>query len=162
MFPWLVCLELRLGLSVHCGHRCGGRVGAGQLGAGQSSTPYSGGLLACVYARLSQRLTVVGRWEVAFVSSPHPLLCWGKADRLPVITSPQGPVCQSEQRNCLGGELQANFRLGDSLPTAMAGPGSWLGQLGSVSFQGVQHVALYMSAWGAHSCLSLCCIESLG
>lgn len=30
--------------------------------------------------------------------SPNPSLSWGRADRLLVITSPRGPVWQSEQR----------------------------------------------------------------
>lgn len=54
----------------------------------------------------------------AFLLTP----CCPGADRLPVITSPQGLVCQSEWWNCLGGELEANFRPGDSLPAAVAGP----------------------------------------
>ena len=44
------------------------------------------------------------------VLSPHPLT-------VPVITSPQGPPARA---SCLGGEQEANFRHGDSLPTAAA------------------------------------------
>lgn len=63
---------------------------------------------------------MMGKRDVALCCLPLTPRCPG-ADRLPVITSPQGLVCQSEWWNCLGGELEANFRPGDSLPAAVAG-----------------------------------------
>lgn len=64
---------------------------------------------------------MMGKWGFALCCLLLTPCCPGP-DRLPVITSPQGLVCQIEWWNCLGGEPEANFRPGDSLPAAVAGP----------------------------------------
>lgn len=91
----------------------------------------------------------MGEWAFALCCLPLTPRC-PETDRLSVITSPQGPVCQSEWWNCLGGELEANFRPGDSLPTVVAGQQlGWAacGKFG-VSLQGALDTALQVCSHG--------------
>ena len=74
---------------------------------------------SCV-SRFQLRLTMMGERDFALCCLPLTPCC-PETDGFAVITSPQGPVCQSKWWNCLGGELEANFRPGDSLPTVVAG-----------------------------------------
>jgi hypothetical protein len=67
----------------------------------QRSCQNPGGPLLLCFCRVQPEGDQGGRVGLLSVPFPNPL-SWGRADRLPVITSPQGPVCQSREEEQLG------------------------------------------------------------